>query len=198
VWQVRNFPPLPVGDTDAGYIESARRALGELGHDTKYLGHIRLGDSCFVVSAGEDGPHGARPLGCPKRGLVVLHAIVRLSLHTGPTPAWETTEISMLRGRINPDLPSEIFYPREREVGPAVTWVVATLGEHYDLNLCAGLVLDPRVHTVEVEFAGGARFTTKAADGGYFGAVHVPRQPLVAVVRAWDEAGELLQQTRFL
>jgi len=104
----------------------------------------------------------------------------------------------MLRGRINPDLPPETFTPREREVGPAVTWVVATLGKHYDLNLCAGLVLDPRVNTVEVEFSGGSRFTAKAVDGGYFGAVHVPRQPLVAVVRAWDEAGELLQQTRFL
>jgi len=101
----------------------------------------------------------------------------------------------MLRWRINPCLPSENSYLREMEVGPAVTWVVATLGEHYDLNLCAGLVLDPRVHTVEVEFAGVARFTTKAADGGYFGAACVPRQSPVAV-RAWDEAGGLLQHTR--
>lgn len=150
-----------------------------------------------MVSAGEDGPHGARPLECPKPGLVVLHAIVQLALHPAHTPDWVATEISMLRWPINPGLPPETFYTRGMEVGPAVTWVVAGLGMHFDLNLCAGLVLDSRVRTVEVEFTGGSRFITQVAHGGYFGAAHVPCQPPVVAVRAWDEAGGLLQRTRF-
>lgn len=121
MWQVRNPPPLPVGHADTGCMEAARRALGEVGHESKHLGHIRLGDNCFVVSAGEGGLQGTRPLGCPRRGLAVIHEIVRLALQPGDPPTWAVGDITMLGGAINPELPPETFYPREAEVGPVLT-----------------------------------------------------------------------------
>ncbi|MEW6230092.1 MAG: hypothetical protein AB1700_18750 [Bacillota bacterium] len=189
---------LPVRDVDTGCEQAARKALREQGYDLKQLGRIRLGNTCFILCGGQDGPYGGRPLQLAERGLVVLHAIVRLDLQPEVPSLWEVTDISTLRWRINPGLPADTVYPRDNEVGPAITWVVAGLGGSFDLNLFAGLVLDPRVVTAEVEFRGGPRLVTKTTDGSYFAAAHIPGQPSVVAVRAWDVAGERLQQTRFL